>query len=65
MAEENISHQLRLKKKDEARNNVIKEIKQNELISEKQKKVCKTSNYIEYLLIFISQRTHHIESMSI
>ena len=35
MAEENIIHKLRLKKTDEARNDFIKEIKQNELISEK------------------------------
>ena len=32
---------------DQARNYLLEEIKQNELISRKHKKVCKTLNYIE------------------
>ena len=32
----------------------MQEIKQNELISNKQKKVCKILNYTEHLLILVS-----------
>ena len=49
MIEENISQEFRLKE--------IGEIKQNEVISTKHKKVCKTLNYIEHLLIFASTVT--------
>ena len=41
MFEENISQEFRLKNIDERRNYFIEEIKQNELISKKDKKVCK------------------------
>ena len=40
MGEENISKEFRLKNIDETRNYLIEEINQNELISEKHKKVC-------------------------
>ena len=38
MAEENISHEFRLKNIDEARNYLIEEINQNELMSKKCKR---------------------------
>ena len=41
MFEENISQEFRLKNIDERRNYFIEEIKQNELMSKKDKKVCK------------------------
>ena len=57
MAEENISQEFRLKKIDETKNYFIKEIKQNLLKSKKYKRVCKTLNYIEHLLILASTVT--------
>ena len=41
MAEENISQEFRLKNIDETRNYLIEETNQNELMSKKNKKVCK------------------------
>ena len=40
MSEENISQDFRLKNKDEKGNHLIEEIKQNELMSKKHKKLC-------------------------
>ena len=51
MGEENISQEFRLENKDETRNYLTEEINQNELMSKKHKKVCKTLNYIEHFLI--------------
>ena len=51
MTEENISQEFRLKNMDEARNYFLEEIKQNELMSKKHKKVCKTLSYLEHFLI--------------
>ena len=45
MSEENINQKCRLEK-NETRNYFIKEINQNELMSEKNKKVCRVLNYI-------------------
>ena len=42
---------------EEIKNNLIKEIYQNEMMSKKHKKVCRASNYIEHLLILISAIT--------
>ena len=42
MTKENISQEFRLKNIDEARTYFIEKLKQNELISKKYKKVCKT-----------------------
>ena len=42
---------------DETRKYLIEEIKKNELISKKHKKVWKTLNYIEQLLILASTVT--------
>ena len=53
MVEENISQGSRLKNKDETRNYFLEEIKQNELMSRKHKKVCATLNYIEDFLVLV------------
>ena len=53
MSEENINQKCRLKK-NETRNYFIREINQNELMGEKNKKVCRVLNYIEHLLILTS-----------
>ena len=60
MVEENISQEFRLKSIDETRNYFLEEIKQNELMSKKHKKVCKTLNYIEHFLILASTITECI-----
>ena len=57
MYEENISQKCRLKNIDEARNYLIEEMNQNELISKKHGKVYRVLNYIEHLLILISTVT--------
>ena len=51
MAGENISQEFRLKNIDETRNCLVDQTNQNELISKKHRKVCKTLNYIEHFLI--------------
>ena len=55
MAEENISREFRLKNIDETRYYSLEEIKQNELMSKKHKKVC--LNYIEHFFILVSTIT--------
>ena len=57
MSEENINQEFRLKKIDEIRNYLIKEINQNELMIKKHKKFCRVLNYIDYLLIVTSTNT--------
>ena len=57
MAEEIISQECTLKNIDETRNYFLEEIKQNELMSRKHKKVCTTLNYIEHFLILASTIT--------
>ena len=57
MVEENISQEFRLKNIDETRNYFLEEIKQNELMSRKHKKVCTTLNYIKHFLILASTIT--------
>ena len=42
------------KKIDETRNCLLEEIKHNDLISEKHKKVCRDLNYFEHFLLLIS-----------
>ena len=54
MVEENISQEFRLKNLDETKNYFLEEIKQNELMSKKHKKVCTTLDYIEHFLILAS-----------
>ena len=48
MAEENISLEFRSKNMDETRNYFLDEIKQNERMGNKHKKVCTTINYFEH-----------------
>ena len=57
MDEENLSQGCRLKNIDETRNYLTEEIDRNELMIEKQKKVCATLNYIEHFLILGSTIT--------
>ena len=54
MAEENLSQEFTLKNTDETRNYFLEEIKQNELMSKKHKKVCTSLNYIKHILILVS-----------
>ena len=58
MAEGSISQEeFRLKNIDETRNYLLEEIKQNELITKKHKKVCTTLNYIKHFLLLPSTIT--------
>ena len=57
MKEENISQEFRLKDIDETRNYFLEEKRQNELTRTKHKKVCRTLNYIEHILILASEIT--------
>ena len=57
MIEENINKQFRLKNIDEAGNYFLEEIKQNEVMSKKHKRVCTTLNYTEQVLILASTIT--------
>ena len=57
MVKDNISQELRLKNIDEKRNYFVEETEQNELMSNKHKKVCATLNYIEHFLTLISEIT--------
>ena len=50
MAEENICLEFKLKNIGKITNHFIKEIEQNGLISNKNKKVCTTLNYMEHFL---------------
>ena len=54
MTIENISLGFKLKQIDETRNYFLEEIKENDLISEKYKKVCRALNYFQNFLIFVS-----------
>ena len=47
----NTSQEFKLKNVEETRNYFIKEIGQNELMSNKPKKVCATLNYIKHFLV--------------
>ena len=57
MSAENISQEFSLKNIDETRNYFLEEIKQNELMCKKHKKVCTTINYIEHFLFLASTIT--------
>ena len=52
-----MSQEFGLKNIDETRNYLLEEIKQNELMGKKHKKVCTTLNYIEHFLILASTIT--------
>ena len=60
MTEKNISQKVKFKNIDETRDYLIEEMKQNELISKKHKKVCKVLNYVEHLVILVSTVTGSI-----
>ena len=57
MVGENITQEFRLKNIDKTRNCFVEEIEQNELMSNKHKKVSATLNYIEHFLILASAVT--------
>ena len=57
MPKENICQEFRLKNIDDTRNYLIEEITQNELMSNKHKKVYRVLNYTEHLPIVISTVT--------
>ena len=54
---EEASLEFRLGKIDETWNYLLNEIKYNDLMSEKNKKICKYLNYVEHLLILVSTVT--------
>ena len=54
---EEASLEFRLRKIDETKNNVLDEIKYNDLMHEQYKNTCKCLNYIEHLLILRSTVT--------
>ena len=54
MTEENISQEFRLTEIDKTRNYFTEEVKQNELISKKHRKICKILSYTEHLFIWSS-----------
>ena len=60
MAEENISQAFRLKNINETRNYFLEEIKQNELMSGKHKKVCATLDCIEHYFILAATVTGRV-----
>ena len=51
------SQEFRFKNIDETRNYFLEEIKQNELMSKKHKKVCTTVNYVKHFLVSASTIT--------
>ena len=57
----NVSQGFRLKNINKTRNYYVEEIEQNELMSEKHKKVCTTLNYIDRILILASAVTGCIQ----
>ena len=54
------SLEFTLRKIDETSNDLLDEIKHNDLISEKYKKACKYINYVDYLLILVSATTGYV-----
>ena len=57
MVEENISQEFRLTNTDETTKYFLEEIKQNELMGRKHKKVSTTLSHIEHFLILVSTIT--------
>ena len=62
MVEENISQEFRLKIIDETKIYLLEEIEQNEVMSNKHKKVTTTLNYVEHFLILASEVTECIST---
>ena len=55
-----MSQEFRLKNMNETRNYFLGEIKQNQLMNRKHKKVCATLSYIEYILILAFTITGYV-----
>ena len=55
-----MSQEFKFKNIDKTRNYFLEEIKENELMSRKDKKVCTTLNYTEHFLILVSTITRCI-----
>ena len=53
---------LDLKKIHETRNDLLKEIKHNDLMSKKDKKTCRALSYFESFLLFISAVSGYVSS---
>ena len=62
MTKENISQEFRLKNIEETRNNFIKKIDQNGLMSKKDKNVSTILNHVEFVFILASAVTEYISS---
>ena len=60
MTEEDISQECRLKKIKKIDNYFIKEIDQNELLSNKNKKICATLSYIAHFITLVFSVTVYI-----
>ena len=60
MGKYNINHKFRLRKIDKIWNFFIEEIKQNELISKKQKQICKILRYTKHLFNLASTGTEYV-----
>ena len=60
LVEEKIILEFRLKNIDETRNYFVEETDQNELMNNKRKMVCKTTDYIEHFLLLVSTVTGRI-----
>ena len=54
MAKENVGLDFRQKNIYEARNDLSDDVKHNDLVNEKHKKVCRALNYFEHFLVFVS-----------
>ena len=54
MVEESINPEFRMKNIEETKTHFMKEIAQNELMSNNYKKVCTTLNYVEYILQLVN-----------
>ena len=58
------SYDLGLKKINETGNYFLKEIKHNDLMSEKNKKVCRGLNYFQHFLVFISAVSGYVSILA-
>ena len=54
MAKENVGLDFRLKKVDETRKYLLDDIKYNDLMSKKHKKLCRALNNLQNFLVFVS-----------
>ena len=57
MVEENISQEYRLKNLNEIRNYFLEQIKQNQLMNKRHKKICRILNHNKHTLILVSTIT--------